>query len=125
MILTGKKIASTCTTPEVVLDPEGVITIKGRSMNKNTPEFYEPVADWIRSYIDDPADMTRVDVHLEYCNDVSAKTLITLLRKISDIKVKNKSFEINWYYEDDDEDIYALGEKISLVLDIPVKFILI
>jgi hypothetical protein len=32
---------------------------------------------------------------------------------------------MNWYYEEDDEDILAQGENISSVLDIPVNYIML
>jgi hypothetical protein len=47
MLLTAKNIAATQSTPEVILDPDGVIIIKGRSMNKNAAEFYKQIERWI------------------------------------------------------------------------------
>ena len=49
---------------------------------------------------------------------------ISLLKKISNVKLKNKELVINWHYEEDDEDILAQGENISSVLDIPINLIM-
>jgi hypothetical protein len=38
--------------------------------------------------------------------------------------LKNKEFVINWYYEEDDDDILAQGENISSILNIPVNLIM-
>ena len=113
MLLTGKKIAATQSTPEVILDPDGVITIRGKSMNKNATEFYNQVDSWIDTYICNPADLTRVDIYMEYFNGSNSIIFNSLIRKISAVKLKNKEFVINWYYEEDDDDILAQGENIS------------
>ena len=124
MLLTRKNIAPTESTPEVVLDPAGVIVIKGKSMNKNAAEFYAQIVRWIDAYINDPADLTSVDIYPEYFNGVNSMIFISLLKKISNVKLKNKELVINWHYEEDDEDILAHGENISSVLDIPINLIM-
>ena len=125
MLQTGKKIEATESTPEVVLDPNGVIRIKGRSMAKNADEFYSQIEKWIDLYIINPADLTCICFYLEYLNGVNSSILISLLRRISNLRLPDKQFIINWYYEEDDDDILAHGEKISLVVDIPVNLIML
>jgi hypothetical protein len=63
MLLNRKNIAPSESTPKVVLDPDGVIMIKGLSMNKNAAEFYQVIEDWIDIYARNPADQTRVDIY--------------------------------------------------------------
>jgi hypothetical protein len=118
-----KKILSTKSTPEISLNPDGIIKIRGRSMIANVTEFSKQIEDWVEEYICDPADITCVDFHLEYLSTNNLKFYITLLRKIEPIKLKNKKYIINWYYEEGDEDILEKGECISSVLDIPFNFI--
>lgn len=125
MMLTRKNIAPTENTPKVILDPEGVIMIKGRSMINNAAEFYKQIEEWIDLYVSNPADLTRVDICLEYFNGVNSIIFISLLKKITKVKLKDKLVSINWYYEEDDDDILAQGENISSVLDIPVNLILL
>ncbi len=125
MLLTAKNIAATQSTPQVILDPEGVIIIKGRSMNKNAAEFYRQVERWIDEYVCNPAEITRVDIYLEYFNNVNSKIFTALLKKISEVGLKDKEYIINWHYEEDDEDILAQGENISSVLNIPINMIMI
>jgi hypothetical protein len=125
MKLTRTIIGHTASTPKVVLDPEGVIMIKGRSMNKNAAEFFKQIEEWIDIYVSDPADLTTVDICLEYFNGVNSIIFISLLKKITNIKLKDKLVVINWYYEEDDDDILDQGENISSVLNIPVNFIML
>jgi hypothetical protein len=125
MNLLKKKIQPTKSTPEITLNPNGMIRIKGRSMIGNIIEFSRQIDDWIDKYLIDPADLTCVDFYLEYLNTNNLKFYISLLKKIETVKLKNKKLMINWYYEEGDEDIIEKGEYISSVLDIPYNFIML
>jgi len=125
MNLLKKKIQPTKSTPEITLNPNGMIRIKGRSMIGNIIEFSKQIDDWIDKYLIDPADLTCVDFYLEYLNTNNLKFYISLLKKIETVKLKNKKLMINWYYEEGDEDIIEKGEYISSVLDVPYNFIML
>jgi hypothetical protein len=118
-------IISTKNTPAVNLHPDGIIKITGRSMEGNFTEFFEQIGQWIDVYIRNPAELTRIDICLEYFNEVNLHIYFSILKKIESVKLKNKKFIINWYYEEGDEDILEKGEKISIALDIPFNFIMI
>lgn len=117
------KLPGTKSSPEVILNPSGIIKIKGRSISENILDFFKPVEEWVIEYIKTPADITCLDITLEYFNSASAKLLIRLFLKISYVQLKNKKFIINWYYEEGDEDILERGEYFSSVLNIPFNFI--
>ncbi|HOK26032.1 MAG TPA: DUF1987 domain-containing protein [Bacteroidales bacterium] len=110
-------------TPEIILDPEGVIQITGRSIHENAEEFYQPVEEWINEYIKNPADITVVNIHMEYFNSASARVFIKLFQKIIYVTVKDKKYIFNWYYDEGDEDILERGEYFSAVLSVPFNFI--
>lgn len=117
------KISPTKNTPEIVLNPEGIIRIRGRSIHENVAEYFAPVEEWITEYIESPAEVTCVDMNLEYFNSASAKVFIHLLQKITYVALKHKKFVFNWYYEDGDEDILERGEYFASVLDVPFNFV--
>ena len=117
------KIQHTKNSPEILLDPAGTIRIKGRSIHENAAEFFEPVDDWITNYVKDPADLTTVNINLEYFNSASARIFISLFQKITFVALKDKKFLFNWYFEEGDEDILERGEYFATVLDIPINFI--
>jgi len=120
-----KKIIPTKNTPEISLNPDGVIKITGRSMNGKISEFEEQIENWIDEYIINPPELTCVHINLEYFDEINLKIYYSLLKKIESIKYKDKKYIINWYYEEDDEDILEKGEKISTILNIPFNFIMI
>jgi|ERR1035437_123141 hypothetical protein len=117
------RILPTKEAPEIILNPDGMIKIGGRSRIADVDEFIKQIDDWIDEYICNPADITCVDFHLEYLSTNNQKFYITLLNKIEPIKLKNKKYIINWYYDEGDEDILEKGEYISSVLSIPFNFI--
>lgn len=119
------KIPLTKTSPEIILSPDGLIKIRGRSIQENVGEFYSSVEKWMNEYIDTPADITCVEMNLEYFNSASARVFIQLLEKIKRVTLRNKKFVVNWYYEEGDEDILERGEYFSSVLDIPFNFFMI
>jgi hypothetical protein len=125
MNIVSKKIESTKNTPEITLNPEGIISIKGRSMNVNMTEFFKQIENWIDLYLSDPADETCFDIYLEYLDTTNLNFYITLLKKLELIKLKNKKYTINWYYEEGDEDIVEKGEDISSILNVPFNFIML
>jgi hypothetical protein len=116
-------ISSSKKTPEIILYPNGMISIKGRSMEGDWTEFSKLIEAWVDEYICDPADLTCVDISLEYFNEINLYFYISLLKKIESVRLKNRNFIINWYYEEGDEDILEKGENISFILNIPFNFI--
>ncbi|MCU0473035.1 MAG: DUF1987 domain-containing protein [Bacteroidales bacterium] len=117
------KISPTKYSPEVMLSPNGMIRIKGRSIHENVVEFFDPVEAWIAEYLEVPAEITRVDISLEYFNSASAKVFIHLLELLKQVSLKKKKFIFNWYYADGDEDILERGEYFSSILEVPFSFI--
>lgn len=117
------RIEGTKSTPDITLNPDGKFRIKGRSIHENVIEFYAPVEQWVADYVSSPADMTQVDMNLEYFNSASAKIFVQLLQKITYVTLRDKKFAFNWYYEDGDDDILERGEYFSSILDVPFNFI--
>jgi hypothetical protein len=117
------RISPTKNTPEIVLSPQGIIRIKGRSIHENVTDFFEPIENWISEYIAVPAEITSVDMNLEYFNSASAKVFIHILQKITYVSLKHKKFVFNWYYEEGDDDILERGEYFASVLDVRFNFI--
>jgi len=117
------KISPTKNSPDIILSPDGMLKITGRSIHENVAEYFAPVEEWIREYIEMPADLTCVDMNLEYFNSASAKVFIHLLELVKHVNLKNKKFIFNWYYEDGDEDILERGEYFASILDVEFNFI--
>ena len=120
-------ISSTINTPEVILDPKGIIKITGRLIPENPLDFFITIEEWINEYFNNPAEITCVEIYLEYINSTGTKYLLDLIHKITHIHLKKnkKKFIINWYYKDEDEDILEKGTFLSSDLDVPFNLSLI
>jgi len=117
-------IEGTAKTPNVKFEAEqGFIEIKGRSIPENSIEFYKPLVDWLEDYSKTPAGLTKVNIQLEYFNTSSSKCILDVFKKLEAIyKAKNEVI-INWYYEEDDEDMLEAGEDYESIIRVPFKMI--
>lgn len=123
MILQELKIEQTKITPEIYLNPSGVIFIKGRSIRANIIEFSKPVEDWINEYIKDPPDITSINIELEYLNTNNLKFFIDLLSKTGFVKLKDKKVNVTWFYEEGDLDILEKGESIASIVGMQFSYV--
>jgi hypothetical protein len=123
MILEIVHILPTENSPEVILNPVGIIKIKGRGMVVNKTSVPEQINDWLDAYLLNPAETTDIIIAFEYLNSFSTTILASVLKQISLVLLHNKKFVIRWYYEEDDEDIFDRGEYIAESLNLPIEFI--
>ena len=110
-------------TPAVNFEAEkGLVEIRGRSIPENSIEFYQPLLDWLDKY-DAIAKETTVNVQLEYFNTSSSKCILDFFKKLENIHKKTSNVTINWFYEEDDEDMLEAGEDYQSIINIPFKMI--
>jgi hypothetical protein len=117
-------IEGTPKTPTVNFDATtGKIEIKGRSIPENSIEFYRPLVEWLEEYSKEPQELTNVNIQLEYFNTSSSKCILDVFKKLEAIKKARNEVVINWYYEEDDEDMLEAGEDYESIIRIPFKMI--
>ncbi|HRE96602.1 MAG: DUF1987 domain-containing protein [Flavobacteriales bacterium] len=116
------QIDGTPKTPTVTFSKDnGVLEIRGRSIPENSIEFYKPLIDWIEAYGKSPKGDTMVNIKLEYFNTSSSKCILDVFKKLETVSGTNMT--INWYYEEDDEDMLEAGEDYQAIINIPFKMI--
>ena len=118
-------ISPTRNTPEVILDPKGTIKLAGRLIPENAEDFFNPIKEWINEYFKNPAEITSVEICIEYINSTGTTYLLDLIHKITYIHLQKntKKFVINWYYKDEDEDMLEKGKFFSSDLEVPFNYI--
>lgn len=116
-------ILPTNNTPEVILDPRGIIEMKGRAIEEYETEFPKQIMNWIDTYLLDPAGTTKVTIAFEYLNSYNSIILSSFLRKLSQVNQQSKKLVIQWYVEEDDDDLLERGKYISSTFNIPIEFI--
>lgn len=116
------KIKGTEDTPNVILDADSnIIEFSGRSLPEDVVTFYAPVIQWIEEYSKSPNDKTEVIFRLEYFNTASSKILLDILLKFEEIHNDGNEIVVQWYYQEDDEDMEEAGEEYSEIVDIPFE----
>jgi hypothetical protein len=111
-------------TPSITFNAnEGRLELKGRSIPENSVEFYKPLNEWIEAYGATPKTQTSVDIKLEYFNTSSSKCILDLFKKLETINGKGTEVSINWYFEEDDEDMEEAGQDYQAIISLPFKII--
>ena len=113
-------------TPTILMyDQQGVLELSGRSIPENSIEFYKPILDWIESYgSTGPKSETKVNIKLEYFNTSSSKCILDFFKKLEGLAKTGKTkINVNWFYEEDDEDMQEAGEDYQSIIEIPFSLV--
>ncbi len=120
------ELKETATTPYINFDQAtGLLEIDGRSIPENVIDFYHPILRWIDEYSKNPLDTTEITLKFEYFNTSSSKRIFDIMKKLEKMAADSgKRVVINWYYEEDDEDIFFAGNDYKALIS-KVEFNLI
>ena len=118
-------IEMTPKTPLVKFDASnGYLELSGRSIPENTMEFYGPLFELLDKYALQPQKDTKLKIQLEYFNTSSSKCLLDIFKKLQNIHSSGKSNVIvEWYYEEDDEDMLEAGEDYQTIVKLNFEMI--
>ncbi len=103
-------VTATQYTPEISMDPSGLISITGKSYPENTFDFYKPVIDWLDNYfMNVPAQKTTINMEIVYFNSSSSKLFFDFF-DILDEHSNESEIEINWIFDNENENARESGE---------------
>jgi hypothetical protein len=111
-------------TPTISMNAEsGEMEFSGKSIPENSADLYTPVIEWVDEYIKTPGEKTIFIVKLEYFNTSSSKYLLEIFRRFEGLFKTGKDVSVQWYYEQEDEDMQESGDDFRDILKIPVELI--
>lgn len=123
-------IDQTSNSPKVVFDPDSnKYEISGESRPPDVTGFYTDILNWFDDYskqllkTDDGKNVV-IDLDFEYFNSSSAKYILDLCKKVSDMRSRGKEILIKWHYEDDDYDMLETGREMSKMARVPFEYTL-
>ena len=102
-------IEGTNYTPRVEFMQNGNLLLEGKSCPVNVTRFYYPLITWVEGI---KAKKVKFDINLEYINSASVKNLLEML-KILDINRNIREIDIDWYYEEGDDDALETGQILE------------
>ena len=109
-------------TPHILLQPDGFLEIKGKSIPENSAEFYHPVYEWLDKYATQPKAKTEIKIQLEYFNTSSSKCLLDIFRRLEALNKSGKSeVKVIWLYEEEDEDMMEAGDDYQTIVKLPFE----
>ena len=111
-------------TPKIYLKSKtGHCEIAGESYIEDADLFYQPIIDWLDTYIKKVKKPIVFDFRLTYFNTSSSKALLNILKKLRSYKQTGGQVEINWYYPEDNYDLLAEAEDYIEDLGIEMNLI--
>lgn len=118
-------IAGTSKTPAINVDlSKGLIEIKGQSIPENSTEFYMPLLNSLNNFsAKKNEDTLNVNFQLEYFNTSSSKCILDILKGLAELQKTGVNITINWYYEEDDDDMQESGENYQEITNISFNMI--
>ena len=95
-------IADTDETPAISLNLGlKMFSFKGRCFPENPIEFFSPIIEWFKAYIENPLAQTTVEFDISYMNSSSSKMIFEIFYMLE--KIINKSeVKIKWICEEED-----------------------
>jgi hypothetical protein len=117
-------IKGTQETPEILLDgSKGIFEISGKSLPEDVKEFYNPILKWFDEYSKNPNPQTILKVKMDYFNTASSKMILELFEVVKKVYSGGHETIIEWYYQEDDEDMQDAGQDYSDLIEMPFKLI--
>lgn len=113
-------LIGTISLPTVNFNPSGELKITGRSIPEHPVKFYEPISNWITDFVLTKPPVINILIHLDYLNTHSTECVLIMLKKLDNYaKDSGSKVSITWDFDEDDEDMEALGEDLDSLVDIP------
>ncbi len=122
------------TTPMIELNPgKNIFIIEGSSRPEDVHSFYYSILDWfqlfkekietgkIPKYTQD--NPLIFNSRLVYFNSSSAKFLYDIFMEFRNIQDMNMTVQVNWHYDEDDEDMHDAGIEMAELVEMPFNFI--
>lgn len=125
-------IEATEFTPKVFFDLDNsVFEISGFSRPENVIGFYKPILKWLEDYNDNvlskninfEKSILTLNLKMTYFNSASSKFLLDVMLEFMKFMSKGNKIEVNWYYEEGDDEILESGEEIADMLGYNFNFI--
>ena len=122
-------------TPRIIFDPNNwLFEMEGNSRPENVRGFYKPIIEHFEEFINVEAPKLSDDqkntpfvirFKLDYFNSSSAKFILDLIMLISRFQTTGVKPQIEWYFEEGDDDMKEAGEEFEELIEQEFKYIMI
>jgi hypothetical protein len=108
-------IPGTASTPEIKADSEvGLLSMAGDSYPENTFDLYDPVIEWVETYLASSAQRPlRLELRLVYLNTSSVRAMMDILDLLETANSKGGDVALTWLYDYRNERVAELAEEFK------------
>ncbi len=122
-------IPATKNTPNFFYDKgRGILSIKGVCHPENVKEIFLPAFSWLDDLNGQenrlPDGILYVHFFFRYLNSASLKHVAMFLQKLNLLSNSGIPVEIEWQYEEDDDDMKDTCQELFSFLDLKMKYTL-
>ena len=91
-----------------------ILEISGESYHEYTIEFYQPVFDWLKAYLDENRPAITFNFKMTYFNTSTSRRFLEIFDMLEDYQNSGKgNITVNWYFQEDDVDMQESGEEYA------------
>jgi hypothetical protein len=118
------QIAGKKDTLAVAFDAEtGVLVLEGSSYPENPIDFFDRLTAWFKQYFAEVSGPLTLNITIDYLNTSSSKCLLDLFDMLEAYHRSGGTVTLNWYYDEDDDDMLETGEELCEDFDLPYTLI--
>jgi hypothetical protein len=99
-----------------------VLEMKGFAIPPNAHTFFIPIVEWAENYLKTNPVKTTVNISFKYLHTSAGKNLFELIKLLKQSEQSGHLLTINWYYEEEDEDMKQTGMDFSSILKMQFNF---
>lgn len=122
MLVQRLEIPEGIDTPYVNLNAEtGICELTGKSYPDDITEFYGQIVNWFEEYILVGTKDLTINFKLSYYNSSSQKIYTDIFEKL--YVAENFIIQVNWYHDEDDEDMLDAGVEFAKLVEVPFNYI--
>ncbi len=113
----------TSTSPHILLDSEmGKFLIEGKSFPEDSKHFFQSTIEWIKEYkLENPKSFD-LSINLYYLSSSTIISVKQILIILMDYQKSGIKVTVNWFYDEDDDDIKKTGEDYMKLTNLNFVF---
>jgi hypothetical protein len=100
---------------------ENKFLIKGPSFSENIVDIYNPIIEWIDENIPNLENELICELYFTVLNSASHKKIFQILIRLNSYLDAGKKITVQWFYDEDDEDIMEMGEDLTELINLPFE----
>ena len=101
----------------------GEFKMSGSSFPENALNFFTPVISWAQNFMLEKTEKVKATFDFEYLNSSSIKFISDIIDKLQFYTKSGGEVEMNWYYDEDDDDMLEMGEEFKEDVDFTFNFL--